>query len=439
MFTRVLLNITKHKVLNVLLVFLFILSFVGMAFSSVFVYKTSSYLDTVEESSDFIYIGSNEVLTGNNYDYSFSNVDMDVYNDIYNNVLKEKSDIDLTVAAAPMNMVIEEFDSTDFTGNNEDYVHIEYNYEYISYEYELAEGYDKNKVYVLESVLEKYGLNVGDELTYSAMGDINFSEGNQEVDYDEVTKIEIGGILEPNSELKEQMELEEFEEQMIVYFPGEIIYKLNDSRIMLYDTTFIVKGEDAVIKDLFEEVKDYSNDAYIYYSKDVEASDFEFFIKIRNFFVIIFVSTIVVFAFAMLSLNNNIMERRSDEFRLYNVFGLGSPAILSQLIIEKLILYFMSLIISIPLFLYVLRVGNNIVDKLVSYSIANEMLYLNLLSMSGNMESIDHIYNGISAVDVNRLIVILLVLFIMICIIGVVVSIQFMIKRNSIVNQRRGE
>lgn len=429
MITRILLNITKHKVLNILLIFLLILSFVGITFSSVFVYKTSKFLNEIESAEDFIVISSREFSKTDTE--AIEKLETKVYFDLYKSV-ESNDKVKTKLELFPFNLEIKEFqltpeesESVEFT----DYVSVTYYETEAENILELEDNYDTSKVYISEKVADKYGYGVGDKLNLIGFSNIGSITDASSIDYFPVKEVEIGGINQ----------IYENAPEMIVYVPSNILINTEPENIHLGLAKIVITGTEEEISKVYEEVKEYSNSTYIYYSKDLESKELEFFVKIRNFFFIICISTLIVFAFSMLSLNNNIMERRTEEFRLYNVFGLEPKVIGLQLILEKVALLIMSLVISIPLFLFLLRVGNSVVDKLVEYTVSNEMILAKIMNETGSEEVLDTIYNGISSIEVSKILIIIFGIIAMFIIITIITIVQFAFRRSSIVNQRRGE
>lgn len=434
MFTRVFLNITKHKILNILLIFLLIISFVGITFSSVYVYKTTSFLNEVYDSEDYIILSSEDYQNTDSYNIGLD-VKLSGYVEIYEKYLLDNNKYDTKVDMMAYTMEFTNF--SDFYQRYADETKILnyiYNEEQAMQYFDLEEGYDTSKVYISEDLAKEYGYSVGDKLELGTITGVDLAG---DTIYSILGEFEIGEIYESKDIDKESGD--DSYEESIIYIPFDCMLDVDVSQVAASGITMSITGSDEDIAKLYEDVKDYSNDVNVYYSSTYEDKDLEFFKDIRNFFVIILIATIGVFTLSMLSLNNNIMERRNDEFRLYNVFGVTSKDISIQLVVEKVILFIIALVFAIPMFINLLRVGNNIVDNLVQYSLNNDMILGKLIEATGNLDLFDKINNGISAVEVNRFLIVIFGITVMLIIIIIITLVQFILRRNNIVNQRRGE
>lgn len=443
MFTRVLLNITKHKVLNILLVFLLILSFAGITLSSVFAYKTNGFLNKIYDEEDVVLLSS-EALDSDGYSfgYSMDAAKFDVYVDIYEKIRSEYKDLDVKLDFNLDNLSAKQLPSS------EEEVDGGYFYKSVYFVHSLSEfgemynvdnDFDKNKIYITPDVAEEYGVKVGDVIDFETSEGFAFMDfgDSGDVEGTSVGQLEIGGILEPTEQWKREMGGSEYADLM-AYIPVDALLTLDTSTMTTYYSKIIISGDDSQMKKVYDDVKNQANDMHVYYSKNIEDKDLEFFVKIKNFFIITLITAIVIFALSMVSLNNNIMERRNSEFRLYNVFGVGTGELLVQLILEKLSLIIFSLIIAVPLFLKLVLVGTNIVDNIVEYSLRSEMLLVNLLYSTERYELVNTLSNGTTGIKVNNFLIIMFGLVIMLIITVIIVLIQLILNRNSIVNQRRG-
>ncbi len=443
MFTRVLLNITKHKVLNILLVFLLILSFAGITLSSVFAYKTSEFLNTIYDEDDMVLI-STDSLEDNGYLYGFDlpDVGFDVYADMYEKFKADYQDLDVEFDFYIQNITAKQFPEYEVEYEDGYYYQSVYyvnNIEDLEDLYTVESGYDKNKIYISQDVADDYDVKVGDVIdfeTTDVFAFIDFGESSTS-ENTSVGQLEIGGILEPTERTKREMQGSEYSDY-IAFFPQEALVSLDTTTMVPSYASITISGDDDKVEKVYDDVKNQSNEIHVYYSKNIEDKDLEFFVKIKNFFIITLITSIVIFALSMVSLNNNIMERRNSEFRLYNVFGVGTGEMLVQLILEKLSLIIFSLIIAVPLFLKLVLIGSNIVDNIVEYSLRSEMLLVNLLYSSGKYELVDTLSNGTSAIKVNNFLIIMFGIIIMVIITVIILLIQLILNRNNIINQRRG-
>lgn len=431
MYLRIFLNITKHKVLNLLLIFLFILSFVGITFSSVFVYKTSKFLNEIYKGDSFTVVSSSSFEETS---YSYAELDINMYKEIYETG-KSNKNLDVNIVVSPMNIEIKEFSS--MFEQNFAYVEIINDENYAkSAVFEEGVEFENDKAYLQTSLAQKYNVNVGDNLTIISY-DFNSPTAEGGYEAEDVTTIEVGGIYEKNPDSQFGSSTEEL---YMMYIPSEFILNIeNQEKITYGDAVINAVGSKSDIDKYTDEIKDYSNDVNIYDSTTYREKDLNFFKKTRNFFIAVLLTSMIVFAISFMSLNNNVMDRRNDEFRLYNVFGLSSKDILLQINLEKVVLFILSLIIAIPLFLRVLILGNNIVDNLVKYSIENDTLLFSLIERTGQDELSEFLYGGISMIEVSKLLVIALGIVIMMAIVILITTVQFIIDRERIVNQRRGE
>ncbi len=467
MIKRIIYSITKHKILNTLLVVFMILSFVGITFSSYYMMKTTKFLGEFDDSRNSIIYTDYPVFDEESYDWDEAfEPDSNIFFDLYKKA-NENEKLDATLNLNVFNLQFKETVSDKMYNGYSDeysytYLDITTSRKYLDLEYDLPKDLDTTKIHISEVMAIDRGLQVGDKLT---LGYIDYDNMYQNMTYEEpstedylveMIEVEIGSIFKVRdlSELgigdDEEYEGEEgfegeYEGEMVdtvshtVYIPIEIIIDTDNQNIETYGGELIVSGEKEAVKDFFYDSNNNSNSISMYLTDDIINSELEFFQTMNNFFIIILILSIAIFIVSFSSLNNNILEKRKEELQLYSVFGIKMKNIRTQLIVERVTLYAMSLIIAIPLILYTLRIATNIINTLVEYTLYESYNLYNLLTMLGKFEEITLIDSGISAVSVSLLLVILISIVVMLVIIIVVTIISFAINKKNILNQRRGE
>ncbi len=427
MFTRVFLNITKHKLLNALLVLLFIISFLFISFSTVFVYKTSKFIDEVSAGDEFIVYMSDDYLSEEIDRVNVFDYDIETYYNLSEEI--DNYDVKARWGISVANLTVEGLDM-DYTEEPEYYAAVLTDPGYIS-DYDGGANENEDKVIVTTTLANDLGISEGDTIVVEAM---DFS--SEDFTSTEIPTVEIGEVV---VDIIEDGDSESGYMDEYIYIPAEQILEFKSPILEIGSAEISVTGSEEEIDKLYESTKGYSNELAMYNSKIQREKDLEFFFKIKNFFIVTLILSVVVFVVSFLSLNNNIMDRRKEELRLYNVFGVSSKSILLQLIIEKLVLLVISLIISIALLWKVLNVGSVVVDNLVTYTLMTDMVYASLIYLVGYQDIAEMLYNGVSEIDISIVLVTLFSLGILVLSIISVTIVKFGFEVKSLVNQRRGE
>ncbi len=444
MIYRIFISLIKLKVLNLLLLIFMVVSFLGVAISSSQVYKGIELDKEIEEFPDFIYI------TGENLEVeeSFTFVDnTELYREIVASVFEYSDDArinDLTYSVES-SITIEGVSNYSFDEEQTEYFSVSHSKTNLEYTLEFPDEYDETKIYIDSFTSESKDLAVGDSIDlitetfeFSGFDDLDVSTTV-------LKTVEIGGILDYTEEEKEFRQQESNEEVSYdfgyIYVPLGAIADVDVNEYELNYATLTVVPNSESFDEVVAELKNNFNEDYIHSSKLALKEDLDFYSSINQFFIYMFIISIILFIVTFISLNNNINERRMQEFQLYNIFGSDFSKIQLQILIEKMILFMMSLVFAIPAYLFVLRKINNILEIMVYYTLDKESLYETLVMQSGvfELDGDSSIYNIYSAIEVDRLMVIILTMLLLIVILVAITGIQLRIRKSSIKEQRRDE
>ncbi len=456
MFKRIIYSVTKHRLLNLLFIVFMIMSFVGIGVSNYYVMKTNKYMNEVYEYENYITYEDYDIL-GDSYEIVDFDDDAKVYEDMFdisNLALERGLDSRKSVYAGGLDFVeIQASDmyKIDFESMDELSYNITIDEMFFLDFYTLPEDYDRTKIYVDEIFAFDNDLEVGDVLTLASLDedayyDQMYMSSDSDVEYSdyltEIQEVEIGAILAPDEDKVNLIfdEYGEYTDFRMVYIPIELASSQGIDKLNIYGISVVVTGNEKDIEQFYYDTSEYSNSIYVYYGKNVLDKEMEFFKTMNKFFIAILVLSIVLFTVSFASLNNNIFEKRKDELQLYSVFGIEIKYIGVQMVIERLVIFVISLGIAIPALLYFLRVSKNVVNTLVEYTLTETYNLLVWLSLVGaSIETQITVEGGLAKIELNMLIVIGLPILIMLAIAILVSVIQFNINKKIIVNQRRGE
>ncbi|MFV0498564.1 MAG: hypothetical protein ACK5NF_00795 [Bacilli bacterium] len=430
MLYRIYLNLIKQRVLNSLLIIFMILSFVGTALSTNYMFRINKFKQDVDDLQDIVYTSSDELFIGDT-----SSASLESYFDTYEKEVKELSTlledekIKETEATIYTNLIVEELDESDKITDEEmesgAYAHVEVGFNNYTTDL-IEEEIDTSKIYVSKSLLDYYKVDVGDNVNLATQ---DYALDGMNIHNKKLSEVEIGGVI--NDE--EDYEANEEEVYGTIFVPLELMLSLdsNEYAVNYFTYTFTADGED--INSIYDNVKSKIENGFIYNSNTEKADYLREYNDISKFFTVLLISSISLFVLSFWMLNNNIIDKRNQEFRLHTVFGDTFKRLQVQLILEKTILLLFSLILSVPMYLYYQKATYNIITNLINYTIGEgtifQFMYQDVIRSDSSLELL---YNGMSGIDVNNAVIILLVTVVIAIIICAISLVQLRINRKKI-------
>ncbi len=443
MLYRILLYVRKLKILNILLVIFISISITTISFSLSQIYKNYQAKQEYEQIENFVHVTTTPVKTGREWEEDRGGYNLEANESnkkIFDMIGQMQDDSRVTAMTYDMyaDVAIKEF-TEDFDAQFEDYFYtsVETNQIYLDYEYNIPEDFDSTKVYVSQSVVDRYGYSIGDTITIASIVYVDsYDEFIPEISFNDLKTVQIHGILESKPfEGGEKGYSSDRPEYGMVYVPYEELRDIDD--LYIYYATISFTGAESDLDAMVKEIA--SDDYYVYYTKDLLDEDLSFFNDINKFFVFIIGISSIVLVFTFIALNNNIIERRRQELQLYNIFGLPYKNVSIQLILEKLLLVATSLIFAIPASLLVFRKSTAIINTIVEYSFQMDSKLGSILyySPSSTSEEFFDFYYKYTQVEVSKWLIICITIVAVTLTIVLITYIQSIFQKNRIVEQRR--
>lgn len=163
---------------------------------------------------------------------------------------------------------------------------------------------------------------------------------------------------------------------------------------------------------------------------------------ISTFFFVMSIVSFILFIVVFASINNSIITRRFNEYKLYYVFGQTRVSLLLEAVLEKFIYIFIALIFVVFASYRIINSVNVIIDNLLKYAFTQGKL--DIFAYSGtsfpNTFSSQNVVNSFTEINSNSTMIFTIVFTILLVLItsATITILQFSANANKIKNQVRG-